>query len=98
MLDLDFFKRVNDTYGHATGDAVLKAFAEIAQNNSRSIDVPARLGGEEFAILLSGADKEDALAMAERLRKQVAEMVIDHEAGPVKITLSIGAPDYRQMI
>jgi len=91
MLDLDFFKRINDTYGHATGDAVLKAFAEIALNNSRAIDVPARLGGEEFAILLAGADKHDALAMAERLREQVAEIVIDHEAGPVRVTVSIGA-------
>ncbi len=91
MLDLDFFKRVNDTYGHATGDAVLKAFAEIALNNSRAIDVPARLGGEEFAILLAGADKNDAMAMAERLREQVAEITIDHKAGPVRITVSIGA-------
>lgn len=91
MLDLDFFKRVNDTYGHATGDAVLKAFAEIARNNSRAIDVPARLGGEEFAILLVGANKKDALTMAERLRRQVAEIVIDHEAGPVQVTVSIGA-------
>ena len=91
MLDLDFFKRVNDAYGHATGDAVLKAFAEVVRNTSRVIDVPARLGGEEFAILLSGADKNDALAMAERLREQVAETVIEHNAGPVQITVSIGA-------
>lgn len=91
MLDLDFFKRVNDAYGHATGDAVLKAFAEVVRNTSRAIDVPARLGGEEFAILLSGADKNDALAMAERLREQVAETVIEHDAGPVQITVSIGA-------
>jgi diguanylate cyclase (GGDEF)-like protein/PAS domain S-box-containing protein len=91
MLDLDFFKRVNDTYGHATGDLVLKAFAEAARNNSRAIDVPARLGGEEFAILLSGADKSDALVMAERLREQVAGIVIEHESGPVQITVSIGA-------
>lgn len=91
MLDLDFFKRINDTFGHATGDAVLKTIAEIVRNNSRAIDVPARLGGEEFAILLSGADKKDALSMAERLRQQVSEIVIDHEAGPVQITVSIGA-------
>ncbi|MGR9012848.1 MAG: diguanylate cyclase [Gammaproteobacteria bacterium] len=91
MLDLDYFKRVNDVYGHATGDAVLMEFAEIARNTSRTIDVPARLGGEEFAILLSGADKNDALTMAERLREQVAEIVIDHDAGPVQITVSIGA-------
>lgn len=91
MLDLDFFKRINDTYGHAVGDNVLKAFSEIARNNSRAIDIPARLGGEEFAILLAGADKEDALTMAERLRQQVAEIVVDHAAGPVQITVSIGA-------
>jgi two-component system cell cycle response regulator len=91
MLDLDFFKRVNDTYGHATGDAVLKAFADVARNNSRTIDIPARLGGEEFAILLAGADKKDALTMAERLRQQVSEIVIDHKDGPVQITVSIGA-------
>ncbi|MDP1667261.1 MAG: diguanylate cyclase [Methylobacter sp.] len=91
MLDLDFFKRVNDAYGHATGDIVLKAFAEIARNTSRAIDISARLGGEEFAILLSGADKNDALIMAERLREQVAATVIDHDAGPVQITVSIGA-------
>jgi len=91
MLDLDFFKRVNDGYGHAAGDAVLKAFAEVVRNTSRVIDVPARLGGEEFAILLSGADKNDALAMAERLREQVAETVVEHNAGQVRITVSIGA-------
>ncbi|HEY8159183.1 MAG TPA: diguanylate cyclase [Methylobacter sp.] len=91
MLDLDFFKRVNDTYGHATGDTVLKAFAEIVRNNSRAIDVPARLGGEEFAILLIGADKNDAMTMAERLREQVAAILIEHEAGPVQVTVSIGA-------
>jgi diguanylate cyclase (GGDEF)-like protein/PAS domain S-box-containing protein len=91
MMDLDFFKRVNDTHGHATGDAVLKAFAEIVRNTSRAIDVPARLGGEEFAVLLCGADKNDALAMAERLREQVAAIVIEHESDPVRITVSIGA-------
>jgi len=91
MLDLDFFKRVNDTYGHAVGDDVLKAFADIIRHSSRTIDVPARLGGEEFAILLSGADQNDTLIMAERLRAQVAAMVVDHEAGPVQITVSIGA-------
>lgn len=91
MLDLDFFKRINDTYGHATGDAVLKAFAEIVHNNSRAIDVPARLGGEEFAILLTGADKHDAMVMAERLREQAAAIAVNHETGPVQITVSIGA-------
>ena len=91
MLDLDFFKRINDQYGHATGDAMLKAFAGILKDNSRVIDLPARLGGEEFAVLLAGADQKDGLAMAERLREQVAELVIEHPAGSVQITVSIGA-------
>jgi two-component system cell cycle response regulator len=93
MLDLDFFKRINDTYGHATGDAVLTGFADVVRHNSRTIDIPARLGGEEFAILLTGADKSEALIMAERLREQVAAMVINHQTGPVQITVSIGAAE-----
>lgn len=91
MLDLDFFKHINDTFGHATGDEVLKRFAEIMRKNSRNIDVPARLGGEEFAILLLSTNQQDATIMAERLRKQVAKVVIPHLKGEVKITVSIGA-------
>jgi diguanylate cyclase (GGDEF)-like protein/PAS domain S-box-containing protein len=92
MLDLDFFKRVNDTYGHATGDEVLKGFAEIMRKNTRNIDVPARFGGEEFTILLPSTSVAEASVMAERLRKQVAEMVIEHPTkGIVNITVSIGA-------
>jgi diguanylate cyclase (GGDEF)-like protein len=70
---------------------VLKAFADIARNNSRTIDIPARLGGEEFAILLIGADKNNSQIMAERFRKQVEEIVIAHELGLIRITVSIGA-------
>ncbi len=91
MLDLDYFKRINDTYGHSTGDQVLRQFAQIIRQTSRTIDIPARLGGEEFAILLPGAVKADAMAMAERLRKRVAEAFISHEKGSVYITVSIGA-------
>ena len=91
MIDLDYFKRVNDTYGHSTGDKVLQQFAQIIRQASRTIDLPARLGGEEFAILLPGASQIDAMAMAERLRQQVAETFIPHEKGAVRITISIGA-------
>ncbi len=91
MLDLDFFKRVNDVYGHATGDEVLKEFSEIVKNHSRHIDVPARLGGEEFAILLPSTNQDDAQIVAERLRQQVSEMSIEHTKGNVHITVSIGA-------
>ncbi len=90
MLDLDFFKRINDTYGHAMGDEVLKQFSQIMKAHSRNIDVPARLGGEEFAILLLSTNKEAALMVAERLREQVAEIVIPHDKGDVRMTVSIG--------
>ncbi|MGB4498453.1 MAG: diguanylate cyclase [Methylococcaceae bacterium] len=94
MLDLDFFKHINDTFGHTIGDEVLKNFAEIMRKNSRNIDVPARLGGEEFAILLLSTNQHDATIMAERLRKQVENMLIQHPTkGDVKITVSIGASE-----
>ena len=91
MLDLDYFKRVNDIYGHSTGDEVLRKFANIIRETSRAVDLPARLGGEEFAILLSGATKIDAMALAERLRERIANTIIPHKKGSVRITVSIGA-------
>ena len=91
MLDLDFFKNINDNYGHAAGDEVLKQFANVMRHNSRSIDVPARLGGEEFAILLPSTGRKEALIMAERLRKEVGNIAITHPKGTVHITVSIGA-------
>lgn len=91
MLDLDFFKRINDTYGHAVGDQTLKEFTTVIRTNSRSVDVPARLGGEEFAVLLPNTNHDEALVMAERLRKQVSEIIIPHPKGDVCVTVSIGA-------
>lgn len=91
MLDLDFFKRINDTYGHATGDEVLKQFAKILVKQTRDIDISARFGGEEFVILLPDSNREKASAMAERLRKEVSFITIPHEKGNVTITVSIGA-------
>lgn len=91
MLDLDFFKRINDTYGHATGDEVLKNFAQLIVKHTRDIDISARFGGEEFVILLPDSNREQATIMAERLRKEVAAIALSHEKGPVTITVSIGA-------
>ncbi|MDD2864308.1 MAG: diguanylate cyclase [Methylococcales bacterium] len=90
MLDLDFFKQINDTYGHATGDEALRQFSKIVRNHSRSIDVPARLGGEEFAILLPSTNQHDAEVVAERLCQEVSEIAIEHSKGIVKMTVSIG--------
>ncbi|MDE1140243.1 diguanylate cyclase [Paraburkholderia tropica] len=97
MLDIDYFKRVNDRYGHAAGDAVLTLLAQILRANLRGVDVPARLGGEEFAALLPGADLATASAVAERVRLAV-EVHAQHLAGPasaahpeaIPFTVSIG--------
>jgi len=69
MFDLDFFKAINDRFGHAVGDRVLQVFASIATANLRSTDVVGRLGGEEFAAILPNMDIEGAFAAAERVRK-----------------------------
>ncbi|WP_052391972.1 diguanylate cyclase [Paraburkholderia bannensis] len=71
MLDIDFFKRVNDRYGHAAGDRVLTIFSQLLSANLRSVDLPARVGGEEFAALLPNADLATAAAVAERVRSAV---------------------------
>ena len=90
MLDLDHFKRVNDDYGHAIGDAVLKHFAALLGAELRKIDTGGRLGGEEFVILLVGADLAAAEVFAERLRKKVADTPLVHEGRPIPVTVSIG--------
>lgn len=90
MSDLDFFKRVNDTYGHAVGDTVLRHFTDLAQRTLREIDIIGRLGGEEFAMLLPGCDAEQAAAAAERLRQALEKEPAETELGPIFITVSSG--------
>ncbi len=91
MLDIDFFKQINDTRGHAAGDVVLKKLAEVCQQTLREVDIFGRIGGEEFAILLPGADINAAAEVAERLRAQLASTVVQFESGqPVHFTVSIG--------
>jgi two-component system cell cycle response regulator len=91
LLDVDHFKRVNDTYGHAVGDMVLKKLArQIAGCLKRATDWCARLGGEEFAIVLEGTDLAGARACAEKVRRSIANTSVETPAGAVKITISIG--------
>lgn len=90
VLDLDFFKRINDGYGHGVGDKALGAFVAAAQSCLRQSDLLGRLGGEEFAILLPVSSPEQALPVAERLRQQVAEIRIPTPQGTVQFTVSIG--------
>ena len=76
-IDLDFLKQINDKFGHAYGDVAIKTVANVLKNNARSIDVAARMGGEEFNILLPGIDSTGALAAAERIRKAIEEKEVD---------------------
>jgi two-component system cell cycle response regulator len=89
LLDLDHFKQVNDLYGHAAGDAALRAFARLLRRHLRPFDLVGRYGGEEFVILLSGAGRTSALAAAERLRTLIAGTPFDVQ-GIVRLTASIG--------
>jgi diguanylate cyclase (GGDEF)-like protein len=95
LLDIDHFKKVNDTFGHQAGDDVLRWLADLLRENLRAVDLPARFGGEEIAIVLPEVTADRALEMAERLREVVARqgcMVTDlagHQA-PIPITISLG--------
>jgi diguanylate cyclase (GGDEF)-like protein len=91
MLDIDFFKRVNDEHGHAVGDELLKAVVDTAQIALRSSDVLCRYGGEEFAVLLPGTGRDECLVVAERLRARIAEASIPCPSGEVRVTVSLGA-------
>ena len=93
MLDLDLFKRVNDEYGHLTGDAVLVHFATLMREELRKIDTGGRVGGEEFAIILAGADLAAAQVFAERLRQKIAGTPLLHQGLTIAVTVSIGISD-----
>lgn len=90
LLDLDFFKRVNDTHGHAVGDKVLRRLVEEINTTLREHDLICRYGGEEFAVLFPETDAVAAEAAAERLRAAVAALVVPAETGDVRPTVSIG--------
>ncbi|WP_207263127.1 diguanylate cyclase [Desulfovibrio sp. Huiquan2017] len=90
MCDLDHFKAVNDSHGHAVGDEVLRAFALRCRAGFRQSDIFARLGGEEFAALLVETDAEQAMEAAERIRSMTISRPIPTEAGPLTVTVSIG--------
>ena len=93
VMDLDKFKNVNDTYGHPVGDEVLKYVAKMVEISIRETDVPARIGGEEFAIILPETNFQDVNAVAEKLRNAVAERGVhpDGFSGMIKVTISAGA-------
>jgi diguanylate cyclase (GGDEF)-like protein len=90
MFDLDFFKAINDRFGHAIGDRVLKVFANTATANLRSTDIFGRLGGEEFAAILPNMDIDAAVAAAERVRAAFVQAAIEIDGHPVRGSLSAG--------
>ena len=96
MLDLDFFKKVNDTYGHAAGDKVLKVFSLVAQDGLRRIDYFERYGGEEFMLIMAETQMKGARIKTERLRSNV-EHTRHADVDPgLKQTVSIGLAEYRR--
>ncbi len=90
MLDIDHFKRVNDTYGHLVGDQVLQTLAQRCRKGIRELDLIGRYGGEEFLVLLPETDWRTAFAIANRLRLLMAEAAIPTRAGPLRVTISLG--------
>ncbi len=90
MIDVDCFKTINDVYGHPAGDAVLEHIGAIMKKNFRNVDLPARYGGEEFAVILPDTDRDQAVAIAERLRNKIAEYKFPVDKGFISATISIG--------
>ncbi|MCB1644000.1 MAG: GGDEF domain-containing protein [Pseudomonadales bacterium] len=95
-VDLDFFKRVNDRFGHATGDTVLRGFADIAVKILREVDCVARIGGEEFVLVLGGTPRQDAVIAARRIGEELREMQVSGIEPAYRITASIGISEYRK--
>ncbi len=90
-MDLDYLKKINDTYGHQFGDLAIKTIANVLKREARSIDIPARIGGEEFNLLLPGVDSRGAVIAAERIRKSIENQVLDTIGG---ITASVGVATF----
>ncbi len=90
MFDIDFFKNVNDAYGHQCGDYILKSIATTIEKSIRVEDVLARYGGEEFCCLLPETTLEAAVVLAERFRKNVAQKVYKYQGNSIKVTISLG--------
>jgi diguanylate cyclase (GGDEF)-like protein len=94
MADLDFFKRINDTYGHAAGDLVLKSFAKLLKDSVRQTDLVCRYGGEEFAFVFPESTVEEALVLTERFRQRFADHdILLPDGSRVRVTISVGLVD-----
>jgi len=94
ITDIDFFKKVNDTYGHDVGDVVIKGLGEILKKQKRTTDVVARFGGEEFVILCEQTDEAGALLLGERIREELEKTVFNTAIGPLSVTCSVGSATF----
>jgi diguanylate cyclase (GGDEF)-like protein len=93
MIDLDFFKKINDSYGHNQGDIVLTHLGKIIRETIREIDIPCRFGGEEFIILCPQTNKEQATVLAQRLQKYIREYDFPALNNPLKVSASFGVTE-----
>ena len=98
MFDIDFFKKVNDTFGHDAGDAVLAAFAKILKEESRTVDVVGRFGGEEFLAILSDTDSKGGFIFAEKVRKHVQKARFMYNKERIQVTASAGISDRKKHV
>lgn len=94
IWDIDYFKRINDNYGHKAGDKTLALVAQLLQNNCRSTDFVARYGGEEFVMLMPKTQANQALGMAEKLRDTVAKCGFNHNGNDINLTISCGISEF----
>ena len=95
MIDLDHFKRINDTYGHEYGNQALRFFAILLREGVRRIDIPCRYGGEEFALILPGTRLPQAARTAERMRQTLEDSSIDLAGHRITMTASFGVSAYK---
>ncbi|WP_417775891.1 diguanylate cyclase [Stutzerimonas xanthomarina] len=93
MFDIDHFKKINDSYGHQAGDAVIQQTAELVRQSMRDADIAGRYGGEEFVVLLPDTDSEGALTFAERLRQSIEAHEVVHDGHSIRFTVSLGIAD-----
>jgi diguanylate cyclase (GGDEF)-like protein len=95
MLDIDYFKNINDIYGHQCGDYILKAVCDTVNAVLRKVDLLIRFGGEEFCCLLPETDLHAALFIAERIRKSIADRTFHYNGAEIRLTVSIGVHEFR---
>jgi diguanylate cyclase (GGDEF)-like protein len=94
LIDVDYFKRVNDTYGHDTGDVVLRSVAQLLSERLRGYDIIGRWGGEEFIVLLAGITREASAVVAEDVRKQFEQSQMLYKKKKISVTVSIGISSF----